>query len=74
MKLKELLDIGKFEEYNLGFGSFKKEEIEKDHKTFLDKEVTSIVPRPYTVRKFLNKKMYTTILVDAFVYIKDLNK
>lgn len=74
MKLKELLAVGKFEEYNLGFGSFTKEEIEKDHKTFLDKEVTSILPRVYTVRKFINKKMYTTILVDAFVYIEGLNK
>ncbi|CEQ26581.1 Uncharacterised protein [[Clostridium] sordellii] len=73
MKLKELLAVSKFEEYNLGFGSFTKEEIEMDHKTFLDKEVTSIVPRPYTVRKFLNKKMYTTVLVDALVYLNGLN-
>jgi len=73
MKLKDLLEVGKFEEYNLGFGSFTKEEIEKDHEAFLDKEVTSIVPRAYTVRKFLNKKMYTIALVDAFVYLDCLN-
>lgn len=74
MKLKELLVVGKFEEYNLGFGSFTKEEIEKDHKIFLDKEVSSIVPRAYTVRKFINKKLYTTVMVDAFVYLDCLNK
>ena len=73
MKLKELLTVSKFEEYNLGFGSFTKEEIEKDHKEFLDKEVTLIVPRAYPAKKFINKKVYTLVLIDAFIYLDCLN-
>ena len=73
MKFKELLEVGKFEEYHLGVKSFTKEEIEKDYRHFLEQNVTSIVPRAYTVRKFIDKKLYTIVLVDAFVYLDTLN-
>lgn len=73
MKFKELLEVGKFEEYHLGIKSFTKEEIETNHRYFLEQNVTSIVPRAYTVRKFINKKVYTLVLVDAFIYLACLN-
>ena len=74
MKFRELLEVSKFDKYNLEMGTFTKKEIEESYSNFLDMEVKEVKPVAHSIRKFLGKKVYSVIVVVGNIYFKELDK